>query len=218
MLPEVRLIAATKPVIPEAGSNAGEFVAYVARVSNPGNQNNHDTSQRLLAYLRRNRHWSPFEMADAVVEVVTTRDIARQMLRHTSFRFQEFSQRYAEATDTSPPKEARLQDDKNRQNSIEISVDDELAVWWEEAQKSVSDRSRDVYEEAIARGLAKEVARVVLLEGLTVSRIYMKGSFRSWTHYLEVRRDPSTQKEHREVADTIHAVLAQNFPEVFGET
>lgn len=202
------VVAYTKPIDPAFGSNITEFVAYCARVSNPANQWNHETAGKLLDYLKRNKHFSPLEMADIVIEIETTRDIARQVLRHRSFSFQEFSQRYAEASQFSEPREARLQDVKNRQNSIEIE-DDYIQEWWSNAQERVIGVSKDVYRDAINIGIAKEVARSVLPEGLTMSRLYMKGSLRSWLHYLEVRLDPTTQKEHRDLAEKISECVRQ---------
>lgn len=198
----VKVIAATKPVDPEFGNNLSEFIAYVARVSNPDNQINHESAPKLLKYLEDHKHWSPFEMADIVLEIDTTRDIARQLLRHRSFSFQEFSQRYAKVSSFSEPKEARLQDAKNRQNSLEFS-DDALKLWWKASQDFVLKVIQETYDAALSNGIAKEVARVILPEGLTRSRLYMKGSIRSWMHYLQVRLDPSTQKEHRELAQEI---------------
>lgn len=206
----VKVIAFTKPVDDEFGRNLSEFIAYVARISNPGNQWNHDTAQKLLDYLKAHKHFSPFEMADIVLEIETTRDIARQLLRHRSFSFQEFSQRYAKVEDFSKPKDARLQDKKNRQNSIEFD-DEVVKSWWEGVQNSLLEQVERCYKTALDYGIAKEVARIILPEGLTKSRLYMKGSIRSWIHYLEVRLDESTQKEHRELAqeisDAIESVL-----------
>lgn len=197
-----KVVAFTQPINKEYGTTIKEFIAYVARVSNPSNQQNFETSDKLLEYLRKNNHWSPFEMADIIVEINTTRDIVRQLLRHRSFSFQEFSQRYAEVSSFSEPKEARLQDSKNRQNSLETH-DEDLESWWKEQQESLMAISDQIYGSALGRGIAKEVARVVLPEGLTNSRLYMKGSVRSWMHYFEVRLDKSTQKEHRELAEDI---------------
>lgn len=201
-----RLIAHTVPVSPEFGTTAHEFIAYVARVSNPANQWNHETASGLVAYLERNKHWSPFEMYNIVIEIETTRDIARQLLRHRSLTFQEFSQRYANVTDEPVFREARLQDVKNRQNSIETD-DGLIQDYWEELQKHVVKSSTWAYEQAIKQGIAKEVARAVLPEGLTPSRLYANGTVRSWLHYLSVRLDPTTQKEHRELAAEISAVV-----------
>ena len=219
-MPSVRLVAASVPQIPEAGTTAEEFIAYAARVSNPTNQSNHETGARLMAYLRRNQHWSPFEMVSATLEIVTTRDIARQMLRHRSFSFQEFSQRYSSEIEFAEPREARLQDPKNRQNSIEITgtsfIDEGNRLWWQYAQDEVRERAQELYADAIGLGIAKEVARAILPEGLTVSRLYMAGTFRSWLHYVELRGGNGTQKEHRLIADQCRAVLASEFPTVFG--
>lgn len=201
-----RLIAHTVPVSPEFGTTAHEFIAYVARVSNPANQWNHETASGLVAYLERNKHWSPFEMYNIVIEVETTRDIARQLLRHRSLQFQEFSQRYASVTDEPVFREARLQDVKNRQNSIETD-DAKLSETWYAWQDLVNDRAQEAYEWALDNGIAKEVARAVLPEGLTPSRLYVNGTVRSWLHYLEVRLDPTTQKEHRELAVEISDVI-----------
>lgn len=195
---QVRLIALSQPVGLDGVQTAEELVAYCARVSNPSNQANHDTAPRLLSYLVRNHHWSPFEMAHAVIEVVTTRDIARQILRHRSFSFQEFSQRYAAVQDDAVIREARLQDAKNRQNSVEVD-DAELQVWWQEKQQLIASQTQLAYEAALERGIAKEVARAVLPEGLTPSRLYMAGPVRSWIHYIQLRAGNGTQKEHREV-------------------
>lgn len=188
------------------------LVAYMARVSNPANQDNKEGVDKLLQYLARNNHWSPFEMVNACVEIETTRDIARQILRHRSFSFQEFSQRYAEVTmfDT---REARLQDHKNRQNSIPVQ-DRELESIWLEKQQQVIRYATETYQWAITNNIAKEQARAVLPEGNTVSRMYMNGNLRSWLHYLKVRLDPSTQKEHREVAEQIKVALSQHFPNI----
>lgn len=206
----VKVIAFTKPIDDEFGRNLSEFIAYVARISNPGNQWNHDTAQKLLDYLKAHKHFSPFEMADIVLEIETTRDIARQLLRHRSFSFQEFSQRYAKVENFSKPKDARLQDEKNRQNSIEFD-DENIKSWWIAVQDTLLESIEHYYDKALQYGIAKEVARIILPEGLTKSRLYMKGSIRSWIHYLEVRLDESTQKEHRELAqeisDAIESVL-----------
>lgn len=204
-----RLIASTP--------DADRIVGYCARVSNPVNQDNPDVAG-LLRYCAKHGHWSVFEMANAVVEVNTTRDIARQLLRHRSFSFQEFSQRYGEV-DTMlidvPMRETRLQDTKNRQNSLETD-NAELIRQWEDAQAEVNRRARTVYEWALQQGIAKEQARVVLPEGLTPSRLYVNGTLRSWITYLKVRLDPSTQKEHREVAQSVLETLRPAAPIVFG--
>jgi thymidylate synthase (FAD) len=190
-----------------------EFIAYVARVSNPSNQNNHLTATKLLKYLAKHKHWSPFEMVDVCMEISTTRDIGRQILRHRSFRFQEFSQRYADPTQDMGfvTREARLQDTKNRQNSIETD-DEAIQKRWIDQQNWVRELSMQVYQEAIENGIAKEQARAVLPEGLILSRMYMAGSLRSWIHYCQVRMDPSTQKEHREIAQMAWTNILFYFP------
>ena len=189
------------------------LIAYMARVSNPTNQVIDAPHEKLIGYLMRNKHWSPFEMVHACLEIETTRDIARQILRHRSFSFQEFSQRYAVA-DGYEFSEARAQDDKNRQNSLPIQ-DKNQQEWWRQMQERVLKECRFVYERALEHGIAKEVARKLLPEGLTTSRMYMTGSIRSWLHYIDVRTDPSTQKEHREVAEECRSVLQLNFPLLF---
>jgi thymidylate synthase (FAD) len=189
------------------------FIAYVARVSNPANQNNVETSERLLKYLVKNKHWSPFEMVHVVMEIETTRDIARQILRHRSFSFQEFSQRYADPASSLGfvAREARLQDMKNRQNSIETD-DSKLQEDWERMQLELSFKFTEAYHWAIKNGIAKEVARSVLPEGLTMSRMYMSGSLRSWIHYCELRMANGTQKEHRLIAEQCWNVIVEQFP------
>jgi len=189
------------------------LIAYMARVSNPTNQVIDAPHEKLIGYLMRNKHWSPFEMVHACLEIETTRDIARQILRHRSFSFQEFSQRYAVA-DGYEYSEARAQDDKNRQNSLPIN-DKNQQEWWRQMQERVIKECRFVYERALEHGIAKEVARKLLPEGLTTSRMYMTGSIRSWLHYIDVRTDPSTQKEHREVAEECRSVLQLKFPLLF---
>jgi len=183
----------------------------MARVSNPDNQDNPEYS-KLIGYLMKHKHWSPFEMVNACLEITTTRDIARQILRHRSFSFQEFSQRYAVA-DGYEYAEARLQDNKNRQNSIEVE-DRELQRYWNELQIDVLVQAKRSYEAALKAGIAKEVARKVLPEGITTSKMYMNGTLRSWLHYITVRTDPSTQKEHRVVAEQCKELLAKEFPKV----
>ena len=211
----VRLVAVTKPVI-DGLNTAEEFVAYAARVSNPSNQMNTETADKLLRYLVKNKHWSPFEMAHAVMEINTTRDIARQILRHRSFSFQEFSQRYAMATDLGfVTREVRLQDTKNRQNSLE-SDDEELAGRWQNYQELLLDSVTKAYDWAMDSGIAKEQARAILPEGLTRSRLYMSGTLRSWLHYCAIRTDKATQKEHREVAVQALNILKQEFPSISG--
>jgi thymidylate synthase (FAD) len=187
-----------------------DLVAYMARVSNPENQDNKETAGKLVKYLVKNKHWSPLDMVDMCVEIETTRDIARQILRHRSFYFQEFSQRYAEVQGFERS-ECRMQDEKNRQNSLECENPD-LEVWWHRAQQRVIDDAEFLYKQALSRNIAKEVARKILPEGLTMSRMYMKGTLRNWIHYLEVRCDAATQKEHREVALLIKEQLLKCYP------
>jgi thymidylate synthase (FAD) len=193
--------------------NGEELVAYMARVSNPDNQDNKDTAPKLLKYLMKHKHWSPFEMVNVCMEINTTRDIARQILRHRSFSFQEFSQRYAEVVDWSAG-EVRMQDDKNRQNSLPTQ-DRELQRWWDEQQVATWKLATNAYKAAIGMGVAKEVARKVLPEGLTMSRMYMNGTLRSWLHYIDIRCDESTQKEHREIAEQCKVVLSSLYPSLF---
>lgn len=195
-----------------ATPDAEEAVAYCARVSNPENQNVQETAPRLLKYLIKYKHWSPFEMANVCMEIETTRDIARQILRHRSFSFQEFSQRYA-AVQGFELSEVRLQDTKNRQNSIEVG-DSDLHNWWFKAQQRVRDDAELVYNMALAKGVAKEQARKLLPEGMTMSKMYMNGTLRSWLHYVEIRCDKATQKEHREVAEKCRDELTKLFPNV----
>lgn len=202
----------------QAEKDLENLVAFCARVSNPANQMNTETNQRLLSYLMKHKHWSPFEMVNVCLEVETTRDIARQFLRHRSFTFQEFSQRYAEPDSLGFPfvlSEARLQDTKNRQNSIDVD-DQELQEWWVAHQKRVLAVAQAAYSEAIERGIAKEVARKVLPEGLTKSRMYVNGSLRSWIHYVELRSGNGTQKEHIDVAVACAEVIAKLFPYIRG--
>ena len=212
----VRLLSYSQPTQEFADlgiADAQELIAYCARVSNPANQLNTDTSEKLIKYLIKHQHWSPLEMVSACIEITTTRDIARQILRHRSFSFQEFSQRYADPTkDLSfVLREARLQDTKNRQNSIQ-SDDPALSAWWDAKQKFIIESARVVYEEAIERGIAKEQARAVLPEGLTESRLYMNGTLRSWIHFIELRSANGTQLEHQEVAVACAKVIAGIFP------
>lgn len=188
-----------------------QFLAYCARVSNPSNQNNHDTSEKLLKYCVKNKHWSPFEMVSVVMEINTTRDIARQILRHRSFSFQEFSQRYADASQLGfEIRETRLQDNKNRQSSID-NTNEELSKAWVMKQEQMIHEARMAYKWALDNGIAKEQARVVLPEGMTQSRLYMSGTLRSWLHYCELRRGNGTQKEHREIAEHCWDILCENF-------
>lgn len=209
----VKLIGITRPVI-ESVNSAEELVAYTARVSNPENQNNQETAAKLVRYLIKNNHWSPFEMVHVVMEINTTRDIARQILRHRSFSFQEFSQRYASVHSLGfETREARLQDNKNRQNSVETD-DPELTKGWIDWQNRVIDQSKKAYHWALCNGIAKEQARSVLPEGMTHSRLYMSGTLRSWIHYCELRMSNGTQKEHMEVAKACWDVLKNNFPNI----
>lgn len=208
----VRLIGLTKPTI-SGVDTAGQLISYCARVSNPDNQMNNDTAPRLLRYLVKNSHWSPLEVAHAVMEINTTRDIARQILRHRSFSFQEFSGRYAEMPDEPVFREARMQDVENRQNSLETD-DDTLKSNWQYEQDRVWEIASKSYRAALEDGVAKEVARALLPEGLTPSRLYMAGSVRSWLHYIEVRTDPTTQKEHRVIAAQCASVLVEAIPEL----
>lgn len=198
---QVKAIAYTKLADDNNTMDPSDFIAYVARVSNPSNQHNTETSDRLLKYLVKHKHWSPFEMAHVTMEINTTRDIARQILRHRSFSFQEFSQRYADPTKDLGfiHREARLQDTKNRQNSIE-SDNEQLQQEWKDKQWFITNVVRETYEWAIDNGIAKEQARAVLPEGLTVSRLYMAGSVRSWIHYCQLRCANGTQKEHQLIA------------------
>ena len=217
-----RLISYSQPVgrihsgelAPEGLDNIQDLIAYAARVSNPSNQANTKTTAKLLDYLITHKHWSPFEMASACIEIETTRDIARQLIRHRSFSFQEFSQRYANINDLDGDfvlREARLQDDKNRQNSIETS-DAALEAWWDAQQKFVIDQVKRIYNEAIDRGIAKEQARAILPEGNTVSRLYVNGTIRSWIHYIELRSANGTQKEHMELARAVAEAIGQIYP------
>ena len=213
---KVKLISYSKPsreLVNDGLYDVQELIAFCARVSNPSNQFNTETSEKLIKYLIKHKHWSPLEMVSACLEVETTRDIARQMLRHRSFSFQEFSQRYADPTkDLSfVLRDARLQDVKNRQNSIE-NTNLALAAFWQERQKRVIEEAKNAYEWAIENGIAKEQARAVLPEGLTASRLYVNGTLRSWIHFIEVRSDPSTQLEHREIARECAKVIAEIFP------
>ena len=195
--------------------NLQDFVAYCARVSNPTNQMNSETAEKLIKYLIKHKHWSPLEMVSATMEIETTRDIARQLLRHRSFSFQEFSQRYADPADMGAnyfeTSEARLQDTKNRQNSIEIN-DEELQNMWNIKQRAVMQEAEEAYDWAIEKGIAKEQARKVLPEGLTLSKLYANGTLRSWVHYIELRSANGTQKEHMELAQACGQAIAEVFP------
>jgi thymidylate synthase (FAD) len=209
----VVIISYSQPPSTSEGTTIQDSIAYCARVSNPANQNNTDTNEKLLNYLIKHNHWSPFEMVSICLEIETTRDIARQILRHRSFSFQEFSQRYAVADLGFVTKETRLQDIKNRQNSI-ISTDPELEKAWEEKQNQLATQSQEVYKWALENGIAKEQARAVLPEGMTVSRMYMNGTLRSWIHYIQLRSGVDTQKEHRKVALACAAAISQIYPHI----
>ncbi len=213
---KVKLVSYSTPTeefLNEGIDNAQELVAFCARVSNPSNQLNTETSEKLIKYLIKNAHWSPLEMVSACLEIETTRDIARQILRHRSFSFQEFSQRYANPVKDLEfvTREARLQDLKNRQNSIE-NDDEEISNMWVEKQEHLINEARETYNWAIENGIAKEQARAVLPEGNTVSRMYMNGTLRSWIHYIELRSGNGTQKEHMEIALACAEVITKIFP------
>jgi thymidylate synthase (FAD) len=211
---KVRLIGYTQPVDIIGLDDVQDLIAYCARVSNPSNQMNQETAPKLLNYLAKHKHWSPFEMASATMEIETTRDIARQMLRHRSFAFQEFSQRYADVRDMDDSlviRKARLQDQKNRQNSV-ITDDVSLHNAWEVHQRAVWQRAMEAYNWAIDNGIAKEQARAVLPEGNTPSRLYMQGSIRSWIHFIELRSGNGTQREHMEVAREVGKAITKIFP------
>lgn len=217
----VKLLSYSQPTAEFASlgiDNAQELIAYCARVSNPSNQLNTETSEKLIRYLVKHAHWSPLEMVSACVEITTTRDIARQILRHRSFAFQEFSQRYADPTKdlNFVLREARLQDTKNRQNSVELDLTTDegrrLAWQWENIQQGVIDKAREAYTWAIDHGIAKEQARAVLPEGNTESRVYMNGTLRSWIHFIELRAGNGTQKEHQLVAVACAKAIAAIFP------
>ena len=217
----VRLLSYSQPTEEFADmgiADAQELIAYCARVSNPSNQLNTETSEKLIKYLVKHQHWSPLEMVSACLEITTTRDIARQILRHRSFSFQEFSQRYADPTKDMNfvLREARLQDTKNRQNSVDLTMDTpeqrKLAMDWTKAQQRVTLAAKDAYEWAINNGIAKEQARAVLPEGLIESRLYMNGTLRSWIHFIELRSANGTQKEHQQVAVACAEAIAKIFP------
>lgn len=218
---KVRLISSSKPsreIASEGLYDVQELIAFCARVSNPNNQFNSQTSEKLIKYLIKHQHWSPLEMVSACLEITTTRDIARQILRHRSFSFQEFSQRYADPTKDLDfvLREARYQDAKNRQNSLEFDMlndDDRRLAWqWEQMQQGVIDKAKEAYAWAVEHGIAKEQARAVLPEGNTVSRLYMNGTLRSWIHFIQLRSANGTQKEHIEVALECAKVIAEIFP------
>jgi thymidylate synthase (FAD) len=215
----VKIISYSKPLLDNIDMDdmymLQDLVAYCARVSNPENQNNKQTNEKLIKYLIKNNHWSPLEMVNICLEIETTRDICRQILRHRSFSFQEFSQRYAEAKLGYKTKEARTQDVNNRQNSIELSNDDDsktLMEEWEQKQNNIINMSNDTYQWALSNGIAKEQARAVLPEGMTISRMYMNGTLRSWVHYLQLRTGNGTQKEHQEIALECAKEIAKIFP------
>lgn len=213
---EVNLIGLTEPNMDYTGCmTADELIAWTARVSNPSNQNNTATAPKLVQYLIKNQHWSPLEMVHVSMEIKTTRDIARQILRHRSFSFQEYSQRYADPTKDLGfvKREARLQDAKNRQNSVEVD-DKQLAEDWNMIQQYHIESTTEAYEWAIRNGIAKEQARAVLPEGLTESVMIMSGSLRSWVHYCQLRMDKATQKEHRIVAEQCWDIICRHFPDV----
>jgi thymidylate synthase (FAD) len=218
---QVKLVSYSQPseeFLSQGLENAQDLIAFCARVSNPSNQFNTETSEKLIKYLIKHAHWSPLEMVSACMEITTTRDIARQILRHRSFSFQEFSQRYADPTKDLDfvIREPRLQDQKNRQNSVEIDYNDDkqriTAYQFEQMQQRMIDIARDTYTWAVEHGIAKEQARAVLPEGLTVSRMYMNGTLRSWIHFIDVRAGNGTQKEHMEIAREVANVIAQIFP------
>lgn len=217
---KVKLISYSEPAgeMPASIDNVQDLIAFCARVSNPSNQTNTETSEKLIRYLIKHKHWSPLEMVSVCLEIETTRDIARQILRHRSFSFQEFSQRYADPTKDLDfvIRDARLQDTKNRQNSVDLDLNNDehrqLAYQWENLQRDLIQRTRDVYAWAIQKGIAKEQARAVLPEGLTVSRLYMNGTLRSWVHFIELRSGHGTQKEHMLVAQECAKVIAKVFP------
>jgi len=218
---EVKLISSSKPsrqLASEGIYDVQELIAFCARVSNPANQLNTETSEKLIRYLIKHQHWSPLEMVSACLEITTTRDIARQILRHRSFSFQEFSQRYADPTKDLNfiQREARFQDTKNRQNSVDLNTENvehrQIAYQWENLQKDLTRKSQEIYEWAISKGIAKEQARAVLPEGLIESRIYMNGTLRSWIHFIELRSANGTQKEHRLVAIECAKIIAEIFP------
>ncbi len=208
----VKLVTVSCPKNIEGVNTAEDFIAYAARVSNPANQINTETAPKLLKYLIKNKHWSPFEMVHVCLEIKTTRDIGRQILRHRSFSFQEFSQRYAEVASDFVYREARMQDTKNRQNSLTLDMDSKVHGTWNILQKEVQDLAKRSYAHALDAGIAKEQARALLPEGMTMSTMYMAGSLRSWIHYCELRMEKGTQKEHREIAVAAWNVITKEFP------
>ena len=215
---KVKLVSYSKPTEEfekEGLVDLQELIAFCAKVSNPAAQINTETSERLIKYLIKHQHWSPLEMVNAVLEIETTRDIAHQIVRHRSFAFQEFSQRYADPSEMGNQfitREARLQDPKNRQNSVEIDSEEDIHHAWASVQQDVIDKAKEAYDWAIRAGIAKEQARVVLPEGCTKTRLYMNGTLRSWVHYIELRGANGTQKEHMDVAKACAKVIAEIFP------
>lgn len=208
----VKLIGMTQPmrgITPDASS----LLAYMARVSSTANQGNHETGPKLIKSLIKRKEWSPLEMVSLVMEINTTRDIARQILRHRSFSFQEFSQRYAKVTESFTLRPARLQDELDRQNSIPTD-DPELQDWWEKRQFDLGFIIEDIYNLALKKGIAKEVARTILPEGMTMTKMYMSGTLRSWVHYIQLRADPKTQKEHRLIAEECKKIVIEQFPDI----
>ena len=210
---QVSLIALSSPSAITDCHTAGELVAYTARVSNPANQSNKKTAPKLLSYLMKENHWSPFEMVHMTMEIKTTRDIARQILRHRSFSFQEFSQRYAVSENIDVVREARLQDETNRQNSV-VTDDQHIKSEWGRAQARVRNFAKKEYKDALKMGIAKEQARALLPEGLTETTLYMAGSLRSWIHYCDLRRANGTQKEHMIVAEQCWDIIGTHFPDI----
>jgi thymidylate synthase (FAD) len=214
----VKLVSYSKPsdeFLEEGLENVQDLIAFCAKVSNPTAQINNETSERLIKYLIKHQHWSPLEMVNAVLEINTTRDIAHQIVRHRSFAFQEFSQRYANPAEMGEmfiTREARLQDKTNRQNSVEVDSESDIHYEWANKQQEVIDKAREVYDWAIGAGIAKEQARVVLPEGLTKTRLYMNGTLRSWVHYIDLRGANGTQKEHMDIAHECAKIIAEIFP------
>ena len=214
---KVRLISHSQPnedFMNETGiQDITQLIAFCARVSNPENQHNTETYNKLIKYLIKHKHWSPFELVSVCLEVETTRDIGRQILRHRSFSFNEYSQRYADPTKDLDfvLREARLQDTTNRQNSV-VCTDTPTIAWWDAQQKFIIDRVKDIYAQAIEKGIAKEQARAILPEGNTVSRMYVNGTLRSWVHFIEVRSGNGTQKEHMEIAREVACAICEVFP------
>ena len=211
---KVELVGLTQPSATTGAKSAGQLVAWAARVSNPENQNNTETASNLLKYLIKHEHWSPFEMVSIQMSITTTRDISRQIIRHRSFSFQEFSQRYAEAPSFTYNREARLQDTTNRQNSLEIPSKLPIVNEFRKAQEEVGIKATELYNTMLQKGIAKEQARALLPEGLTETTVIVSGTLRSWIHYCQLRMDNGTQKEHREIAETCWGIIGQHFPDV----